>query len=208
MFEKLLPKEPVFFEIFGRQGEAIVECAHVLLALTEDSSKIIPYVEQIKSLEHKADVLTHHCMEVLHKSFITPFERDDIHTLTCSLDNIIDEIDAAAGCLIVYQISEIPSLAREFALVLTQASKEVHRAVMALRHLSRGEEIRKTLSKINRLENEADELLRKALGKLFIEEPDVRMIIKWKEIYEHLETATDHCDNVANVIEGIILEYA
>lgn len=208
MFSRFLPREVEFFNFFELQAKTIVESAKIFHLLTIDSAKIQQSVEKIKQLEYQADELTHRCIEALHKTFITPFERDDIRHLTSSLDNIIDEIDAAADCLIVYKISEISSFARELAEILVQGTLEVQAAVIALRDLSQGEAVRSICSKIRNLESEADVILRNGIAKLFEDEADIRMLIKWKEIYEHLERATDHCDNVANIIEGIILEYA
>ena len=128
--------------------------------------------------------------------------------MTCSLDNIIDEIDAATDCLVVYKITKIYPFTKELAEVLLATTQAVQKAVILMRNLNQSEEIRNICKTINNLENDADIILRNALGKLFEEESDIRTLIKWKEIYEHLEKGTDHCDNVANIIEGIILEYA
>jgi uncharacterized protein len=208
MFSRFLPKEVGFFDFFDKQAEIIVESAKTFHFLTLNPLQIEASVEKIKLLESQADEVTHQCIEALHKTFITPFERDDIRHLTCSLDNIIDEIDAAADCLVVYKISEISPFTKELAEILVQTTLEVHAVIKALRDLSHEEAIRSICSKINKLENDADLILRNAIAKLFEEESDIRMLIKWKEIYEHLENATDHCDNVANIVEGIILEYA
>src|SRR5262249_52463000 len=141
-------------------------------------SNLLAAVEQIKELETQADLLTHQCIETLHKTFITPFEREDIHHLTCSLDNIIDEIDAAADCLVVYKITEIYPFTKELAEVLLASTQEIRAATKAMRNLSYGDEIRRICSAINTLENDADILLRNAIGKLFEEENDVRKLIK------------------------------
>jgi uncharacterized protein len=208
MFSRFLPKEPRFFDLFDHQATVVVESAETFLHLAKGLSPISDSVEKIKRLESQADELTRQCIEALHKTFITPFERDDIYHLTSHLDDIIDSIDAAADCLLVYKISEITSFTKDLAEVLLNATIEVSEAVEAMRDLGNGEIIRKRCKKINQLENEADVVLRNALVNLFEEEGDIRLLIKWKEIYEHLENATDNCDNVANVIEGIILEYA
>lgn len=208
MFNKLLPKETGFFDLFDKHALTVVESAKVFLSLTEDASQIQTKVDQIKALELQADSITHQCLEALHRTFITPFERDDIYRLASRMDDVIDDIDATSDCLIVYKIKEMTPFVKDFAQVLLASTIEMAAAVKSLRDLSNSPAIRIHCQNIGKLENDADMILRNALGKLFDEEPDTRMIIKWKEIYEHLESATDNCDDVANIIEGVILEYA
>lgn len=208
MFNKLLPKETGFFDLFDKHALTVVESAKVFLSLTADDSQIQSKVDQIKALELQADSITHQCLEALHRTFMTPFERDDIYRLASCMDDVIDEIDATADCLIVYKIKEMTPFVKDLAQVLLASTIEMAAAVKSLRDLGNSPEIRIHCQNISKLENDADMILRNALGWLFDKEPDTRMIIKWKEIYEHLESATDNCDDVANIIEGVILEYA
>jgi len=205
MFGKLLPRETSFFDYFEKHAALIVKGAQELIALMINNDLL--KASQIKDIEHEADTITHQCVEALHKTFITPIEREDIHRLISRMDDIIDYIDDAADRLFLYKIQIIKPEAKELTQVLLNATLEVEQAVKGLRHLDKDEAIRKRCININCLENEADSVFRRAVVCLFEEEKDTRTLIKWKEIYEDLESAADRCEDVANIIEGVILEY-
>jgi uncharacterized protein len=208
MFGHYKSREGRFFELFQKCADQIVEAAHEFRKLLEDAPNIEVYAQKIKDIEHATDLVTHETVELLHKTFITPIDRDDIHELASRMDDIVDFIDAAAERMYLYGIKKITPEATQLADVCVHAAEYVKKAVQELPNLKNSKEIIKLCIEINRVENEADRILRVAMAKLFREEPDTRELIKLKEIYEILETVTDRCEDVANTIEGIVLEYA
>ncbi len=208
MFGGLLPKEFGFFKLFNESAGLIVESAAEFMRLLADPAGAAVHASKIKELEHRADDVTHRTMTMLHKTFITPLDREDIHDLIKRLDDIIDFIDASAQRLVLYEVRVIPPEMVRLAQITAESVDCVQQAVNKLRDVKHPEEMMKLCVDINRLENEADQVLRAAVAKLFREEQDLRLLIKLKEIYELLETVTDRCEDVANVIESIVLEYA
>ena len=162
----------------------------------------------ITDLEHEGDASTHQIMAQLHRSFITPFDREDIALLAHSLDEITDYIHSSADMMILYKVGQPTSRARELADIIVQAASEVEKAVAEVHdHIDR-EKLLKRCMEINRLENDGDSVYRAALAELFSDSADTASLIKWREIYEHMETAIDRCEDVANVLEGVALKYA
>ncbi len=208
MFGRLLPRETSFFDLFERHAALTVEGTEEFLSLASTGANVLAKAKRIKEIEHEADTVTHRCVEALHKTFITPIERDDIYRLISRMDDIMDYVEAAAERISLYKIKEMTPEVRDMADVLVRAAKGVADALKELRDLRNAEAIVKKCVDVNRLENEADAILRNAVARLFDEEQDVRLIIKWKEIYENLENATDRCEDVANIIEGVVLEHA
>jgi uncharacterized protein len=207
MFSKFLPQQTNFFELFDKHAEITVKSARAFHALAYAQDSVSGAADQIKGLELEADNVVHRCGEMLHKTFITPIDREDIMRLVSSMDNIVDFIDAAADCIVVYKVEGMKSAARDLAELVLACCIEVQKAVKALSDMKQADAIRAHCMRINQLENDADLVLRNALGRLFDEEPDARVIIKWKEIFENLERATDCCEDVADALEGIVLEY-
>jgi hypothetical protein len=208
MLRALLPKRLVFFDMFSKHAALSVQGAKLLHALLGDLSNVEEKAQQIKQVEHDADTVAHQTLEMLHKSFITPIERGDIHRIVSRLDDILDYIEAASQRLWLYEIKEATPEAKEMSRVLVASTEAVKATVDALHNLRDPERIRAACVEINRLENECDTLLRLATARLFKEERDPVMVIKWKEIYENIEDATDRCEDVANVIEGVVIENA
>lgn len=208
MLGRLLPQKTEFFDFFSKHAALSVEGAKLLQTLLGDLQHAEEHSKRIKSIEHDADTVAHQTLEMLHKSFITPIERGDIHRMVSRLDDILDYIEAASQRLWLYDIKEATAEAKEMARVLVRSTEAVKGAVDAMHNLRDAERIRSACVEINRLENECDTLLRLATARLFREERDPVMIIKWKEIYENVEDATDRCEDVANVIEGVVLENA
>jgi uncharacterized protein len=208
MFGRLLPRETSFFDFFERHAAITVLGAEELLGLATTGANIAARAKRIKEIEHECDTITHRCVEALHKTFITPIERDDIYRLMSKMDDIMDYVEAAAERIALYKLTVMPSDLRDLVGVLLRATKELEQALKLLRNLENAEAIIKKCIDINRLENEADAILRASVARLFDEEKDVLLIIKWKEIYENLENATDRCEDVANIIEGVVLEHA
>jgi predicted phosphate transport protein (TIGR00153 family) len=206
MFGRLLPREESFFDYFEQHAEVLVKGTATFATLFEPGADIPAIVKRVRVLEHEADEITHRCVEALHKTFITPIDRDDIHRLISRLDDVMDFVEAAAERITLYEIAELTTDARDLADVLVRAAKDVQIALKGLRNLKDARTILQKCVDINRLENEADDILRRAVARLFKESSDPIHIIKWKEIYENLETATDRCEDVANTIEGVVLE--
>jgi uncharacterized protein len=206
MLGRLIPRETSFFDFFDEHAALTVMGAKELLALVSDGAGIGPRAKRIKEIEHEADIVTHRCVEALHKTFVTPIDRNDIHRLITRMDDVLDYIEAAADRLALYEITETTVELKRLAEVLVRSSEAMEQAVRGLRDLRQPEAMREACVLVNRLENEADELLRSALATLFRTEKDPILIIKWKEVYEIFEIATDRCEDVANVIEGVALE--
>jgi uncharacterized protein len=207
MFGRFLPREISFFDFFEKHAALTIEAAQELVAQISKERNTLAETNRIKALEHEADNITHLCLEALHKTFITPIERDDIHHLISRMDDVTDCIDAVADCIVIYKITQMNPEVKQLAHILFSATQEIAVAVKGLRNMKNAAAIRESCTLINKFENEADSILRNAIGRLFDEEQDTRLIIKWKEIYETLEEATDRCEDVANVIESVILEY-
>ena len=203
-----IPREEKFFDLFEDAAGNIVKASGVLNDLVDTWECIEQRVAEIKELEHHGDSITHEILARLHRTFVTPFDREDIALLAKSLDDVMDFIDAAAGDMVLYRVQQPSRRAKELADIIVQGAIEVQSAVLDLRHKAR---LKQTLAKcveINRLENAADVVYRAALAELFEDSTDMAHVIKWREIYEHMESATDRCEDVANVIEGVALKHA
>ena len=202
------PKHEKFFDLFDQSVENLREGARLLKALLEDYTDVEAKIKRIEEVEHKGDTLTHETIEHLNRIFVTPIDREDIHAIAEQVDDVLDRIDSAAYRLYLYKIPEPSESSRALADVLVRSVDEVALAVKALRNLSKPREIIDRCVRINTFENEADRILHKALAALFRDYKDPILVIKWKEIYERLEDATDKCEDVANVLEGIVLKNA
>jgi len=208
MFGRLLPRETSFFDFFEKHAAMTVLGAQEFLSLASTGANVLAKAKRIKEIEHECDTITHHTVEALHKTFITPIERDDIYRLIGKMDDIMDYVEAAAERIALYKLTAMTSDVKDLADVLVRATQELEEALKLLRNMENAEAITKKCIDINRLENEADAILRAAVARLFDEEDDAKTIIKWKEVYENLENATDRCEDVANIIEGVVLEHA
>jgi len=205
---RLLPRDTSFFDHFEEQGKKTVDGCRAFLALIEDPANAVLHAKKVKAFEEECDAITHRVVESLHKTFITPIDRNDIYRLMTKLDDIMDFVEAAAERISLYDIRVMTKEAGDLARVLVSSAERVLEALCGLRNLKNPQLMLEKCVEINRLENEADALLRGTLAKLFREEKDAITIIKWKEIYELLETATDRCEDVANIIEGVVLEHS
>ncbi|GAH83464.1 unnamed protein product, partial [marine sediment metagenome] len=166
-------------------------------------------VDEITKLEHEGDTITHQIMAQLNRTFVTPFDREDIALLAHTLDDVTDFIHAAADAMLIYKIDYPNQRAKELADIIVQAASEVERAIPRLRqHSNELKRILEHCVEINRLENMADRVFRSAQAELFSNTTDITQVIKWREIYEHMEAATDRCEDVANVLEGVALKHA
>jgi len=208
MLEKLMPKSDEFFDDFDAQCAVTVEGARILHALLSDYRDVATKVQSLKDVEHKGDEVTHTAFNRLHKQFITPFDRAQIHSLLSRIDDVLDLTNAAAARLQYYEIQSSLPDATELARLLVLSAEKVQEVVAALRLIKKPDQILAGCKDIKRLEAQADEALRSGLGRLFKSGVDPLTIIKWKEIYDLIETATDKCQDVANVIEGVVLEHS
>lgn len=205
---RLFPKNEDFFEHFNKSASNILEAAKWLETSLEKGPLDEAALKKIEEFEHTGDKITHETMERLNRTFITPFDREDIHQLVSSLDDVLDFIFAASSSLTLYKINPIPDSIKKISVLLVSIISEVLNAVSRLSNLKRPEMILALCIEVNRLENEVDNVHRRALAMLFENEKDPVTIIKIKQILEDLETATDKCEDVANVIEGIVLKNA
>ncbi len=199
-----LPKEDHYFVLFSQMTVKIQEAAALLVELLKGSDENFDTLsKKIKSVEHECDEITHSITTKLNKSFITPFDREDIYTLSVALDDVCDYIDAAARAVVMYNIHESDPFAVELAVVFEKQAAEIHGAVS---HLKTAKGMEQNLLDIQRLENDADEIYFRAMAALF-KNSDAVKIIKWKELYEILENGTDRCESVGNIIESIVLKH-
>jgi predicted phosphate transport protein (TIGR00153 family) len=204
---RFLPQTVEFFDLFEKQVDLAIEGAKLLAAFVDDLEEPGVKARRIKEVEHEADVVTHQTMAMLRKTFVTPFDRNEIHHLTSKLDDILDAMEAAAERLWLYEIPQATVEAKRLAKNLVSATSQLRVAVTGLRNVKRErDKVMTACVEINRLENANDETLREGLAKLFKEEKDPVLIMKWKEIYEILEEATDRCEDATDVIEGVVLE--
>jgi predicted phosphate transport protein (TIGR00153 family) len=201
----LLPREDVYFDLFTQMAVKIQEASAILTDMLDDPDPDLnSYRTRIKDIEHGCDQLTHQITNKLNKSFITPFDREDIYTLAVALDDICDYIDAGVRAVVMYGIREQNQHSRQLARIIRDLGVEIKGAVSVL---SRPNGINERFREIHRLENEADDVYFRAIGQLFREETDPIAVVKWKEFYEILENATDRCESVANIIESIVLKH-
>ena len=208
MFGRFLPRETSFFDFFEQHATLTIEGTKEFLSLVTTGANIAAKCRRISDIEHETDMITHRCVEALHKTFITPIDRDSIHRLITRMDDIMDFVEAASERIELYELTVMTADVRDLADVLHRSALQVELAIRGLRGLKDPQSTIKLCIDINRLENEADAILRRSVARLFKEERDPIMVIKWKEIYENLENATDRCEDVANTIEGVILEHA
>ena len=208
MFGRLMPTEGKFFDLFNQHAELCVKGAKEMLALMTNFDDLENRVHAIEGFEKQADKLTHTTLELLHKTFITPIDRDDIHQLITRMDDMLDLLEDAAQTISLYDIKSTTPEAKRLAELCLACIEKVKVAVSLLHNMDNSSQILSICQEIDRFESDADHVMRAAVSKLFRDEPDVRTLIKMKAIYEILETVTDRCEDVANIIEGIIVENA
>jgi uncharacterized protein len=202
----LLPRENKFYELFMEGARNTVEVALALQQMLAHWDKAKEGMLRINELEHAGDNITHSIMDMLNRSFVTPIDREDIGQLAHIMDDVTDYIHAAAEAMTIYRTAQPTKRSQQLAQILVDAAHEIEQAVGILQKGSNLKSILTYCVDINRLENEADEISRQALGELFTEKIDDVDIIKWREIYQHLEKATDRCEDVANILEGIVIK--
>ena len=201
-----LPREDQYFAFFSQMTSYIFDASRLLVEMLGDGGqhKYDEYAQRIKSIEHACDELTHTVSTQLNKSFITPFDREDIYVLSSALDDIVDLIDDVSRAMVMFDIRESSSHARRFADVIHRMAVQLHEVVSTL---AKPVGITPRLVEIHRLENEGDDIYHTAIAELFRQQTDPLTVLKWKEIYEKLEAAVDRCENVANIIESVIIKH-
>ena len=204
---RLIPKDESFFDLFEQAADRLVTAAGVLVEATGRSETLAENAKRLERLEHDADQLTHELVEKVNRTFITPFDREDIYSLATELDDVMDLMEATTERFILFKVQQVLPQAQEIAKVIQQQTQELQRVMPQLRRLKR-DSIMPHCVEINRLENVGDRLLRDAMASLFDGRYDPLTVIKWRELYELMEQATDKCEDVANTIEGIVLKNA
>ncbi len=207
MLRSIIPREELFFDSFEKICGLVVTAAEELKRMLDDGSPFSQAAFRIKSIENEVDDEVRETIQRLHKTFVTPFDRQDILKLTMCLDDILDMIEAVSSRLELYEPEQIMPEAHELTHILVQSSLQVAEMVKLLRHLKKNaHRILELSAEVNRLENEADRVHHGAVARLFREENDTRELIKWKDILEHIEGATDRCEDVSDTVDGILLE--
>jgi predicted phosphate transport protein (TIGR00153 family) len=203
-----VPRENKFFTLFEESAANTKKAAEVLKELMDTWQFVDSRVAEITELEHRGDNITHEVISLLHRTFVTPLDREDIALLAHTMDDIIDFIHATVDAMFIYKIKSPTERAKQLADIILKAVDEVQKAISALRKRSQLKVIIEECVEINRLENMADRVYRAAIGELFDDTKDIAELIKWREIYEHMESATDRAEDVANVLEGVALKHA
>jgi uncharacterized protein len=209
---RLMPRERRFFELFDQHAALIVAASLVLCELLEgfvrEADQRDVRIARILELEHAADRVTRETVELLHRTFVTPLDREDIHQLISRMDDVLDLIQDTAESFQLYDIRHLTPEACQLARLVHQCCLRLQQAVLLLSNMAQSAQTLQLCNEIDGLESEADRVMRTALSKLFREETDVRQLIKLDTVYQLLETATDRCEDVANIIEGVVLENA
>jgi uncharacterized protein len=201
---RLIPREEKFYHDFQALADELFRGARLLEEMLAPESPVWEKADEIREVEHKCDTLTHDIIQRLNRTFVTPLDREDIHALARSLDDVMDAIDAAASMVRLYRLKTIRFGARELAQTITASTREVR---LALGALEQNKGLMTHAVEINRLENEADRTHQQAVGRLFDDEHDPIVVMKWKETLDFLEDATDRCEDVANVLEGVMVKH-
>jgi uncharacterized protein len=201
---RLIPREEKFYNDFVALADELKRGARLLESMLAPERPVWDKADEIREVEHKCDFLTHEIIQRLNRTFVTPLDREDIHALARSLDDVMDAIDAAATLVRLYRLESVRFGARELARTITVSTDQVH---LALDAMEKHNSLTTHAIEINRLENEADRLHQAAVSRLFDEEHDPIIIMKWKEALDFLEDATDRCEDVANVLEGVMVKH-
>lgn len=202
----LMPQSQKFFDLFEEDAANVVAGAKYLKEMLDNYDNAPRLVKKLESYEHEGDRITHELFAELNKTFVTPLDREDIHTLAAAMDTIMDRIEAAGETMVLYDVDAPTEKAKLLADIIVDSAEQIHQAISLLRTRRNVKGILAHCVEINRLENEADEVRRAVLAELFRQEKDVFKLIKWKEIYEMLEQTTDECEDVADVLQAIVMK--
>lgn len=202
---RLVPRETKFYDMFAEMSANLTDGARLMVEILRDFRDVPARVQKLKDIEHRGDDMTHEVITRLNQTFITPFDREDIHKLASSLDDVLDFLNSAGDRLVLYKIHSAPPEAQRLAELIVKQCEQLHDAV---KNLDKHDHVLEHCVEINRLENEADSVSRAAIGRLFDQERDPITLIKLKELFEVLETATDKAEDAANVLESVVLKSA
>jgi len=210
IFQLFVPKEPKFFVLFEKASTNLVLVAESLVKMLKEPNEEarLVIIREIEKLEHQGDIITHEIFHELSTTFITPFDREDIHALASAIDDIVDYVHGSGKRIELYNIKSIPPSMQELGNLILEGSKELQKAVLGLRNADRFKKVQANCVKINSIENAADDVFDRAVGRLFDMEKDAINLLREKEVLQNLETATDKCEDAANVIESIIVKYS
>ncbi len=203
-----MPREEGFFDLFEENARNMVKAARCLKELVDTWRDVEQKVNEITELEHQGDAITHKIAAQLHRTFVTPFDREDIAQLAHTMDDVTDFIHAASDAMLLYKVDPPGQRVKELADIIVQGATEIEKAMPQLRRRSELKRLLKRCVELNRVENMADQVYRAALAELFSDSTDIAHIIKWREIFAHMESATDRCEDVANVLEGVAVKNA
>jgi len=207
MFKKLVPRDEMFYDMFDQITTNIVEGVVLLHRITDGNNDLQTLAQQLKTIEHETDEIIHKTLSHLHKTFVTPLDREQIHQLLVRLDDILDLAYLSGSTIEMYRPKSMPSEMKSLVNVLLESAKIIQEMIAKIRTLRENyDRIMALVVEINRLESEADYIRRTTLARLFREERDVVELIKWKDILAYVEKATDRCEDVGNIVEGIVLE--
>jgi uncharacterized protein len=203
---RLLPREEKFFDLFEELIEKIETGGKLFLEMVENGAYSEAQAARLKEIEHEADIITHRTYGKMHTTFLTPLDREDICALVNKMDSILDMTEAAAARIILYRVKEPSPTIIDQARVLNEAIGKLKVSILGLRDMKNAPQILQACVEVNTLENAGDVILRTTMAHLFVNEPDIRELIKWKEIHERIEEAIDVCEDVSNIVEGIVLK--
>jgi len=208
MFGGPKSRDHVFFDAFTAHAQKSVEAAKMLVEIFEDPKRAGELATAINEAENRGDRLTHETVRRLHETWITPLDRNDIHALITRMDDVLDLIEAVSERVVLFELSEKRPLAVELSKVLVRSCEKLHKAMQLLPSMKQSKELLELCVEVNQLENDADAVYRRAIAELFKPGNDPIMVMKWRDIFDNLESATDRCEDVANIVEGVVLEYA
>lgn len=203
---RFISKDSEFFDLFDRQVKDLVTITELLRGFAQDFKDSEAMRTKFKEAEHEADITTHEIIEKVNRTFITPIDREDIHSLAQAMDDVVDLIDASAGRVFLYEIRQPTEEMKRFVEIIHKMVQEIAKTIGMLRNLKNPRRLLDHCIEINRLENEADATLLSGIEKLVKNRQDFFEFMRWKEVYESLESATDKCEDVANIIEGIVIK--
>lgn len=206
MFRRLIPQEYAFFDNFDKAAEHAVTAARLMLKLTENYHDADPIARELNEVEHACDDVAHTTMEQLNKTFVTPLDREDIHAIILRIDDVVDLTNAAAGRMAFFGIERPTPFAINMAKQILRGSEKLADAVRGMRSAKNYDQVLRDCIAIHEVENASDDILHDALAHLFANQKDVIMVIKWKDIYETMEAVTDRLEDVANVMQGVIVK--
>lgn len=205
---RITPKEEIFFDLFVETAKNTCRSAEMLEELMVNYVSVNDKIKQIEELEHECDQNVHNILKQLNKSFITPIDREDIHAIAKEMDNITDAIESTAHRFRMFNVGSIREDAKKVASLIVQCTKELTGVMEEMKNMKTSTELEKKIIEVNRIENVGDEIYRDAIAQLFVAEKDAIEVVKWKEIYEYLENTLDACEDVANLVEGVVMKHA